>query len=386
MTTASWSFSIDHQTDASFRAWGSDVSTHLATVGLVQTIDTGQINWSTVTRPGTNTSGGYEIWCFNDSLSAGPISTATKIAGGSGYTNNTYTNVPLTGGSGSGAQATIVVSGGAVTTVTITAAGTGYKISDSLSASNANLGGAGSGFTCMPTALTSAAAPIVIKFEYGTGTSATRPKMWITVGTSTNGSGTIGGTAKTSQHTMSEGAGTATGIVSAQSWMCCVSGAWWCALYMGVPNANRTYFGAGIMRSCDSNGTPDSTGALVWMMNDGNQSAYTRWPLRFAATANAYAEVLNNAPAGVVIPSVSTGTVLPNGNNQIFTFWTWTPQASPLFGKGVVMQSEISPGNTLSVALVGTTARTLLNMGEKFGTAAAPTVTSVTFNTCLIWE
>lgn len=385
MTTASWSFSIDHQTDAAFRAWGSDVNAHLAAVGLKQTIDTGQINWSTVTRPGTNTSGGYEIWCFNDSLSSGPISSALKIAGGSGYTNNTYTNVPLTGGSGSGAQATIVVSGGAVSTVTITAAGTGYKISDTLSASNANLGGAGSGFTCMPTALTSG-SPIVIRFDYGTGSSATRPRMQITVGTSTNGSGTIGGTAKTTIHTMSEGSGTATGIVSAQSWMCAVEGAWWCALYMGAPNANRVYFGAGIMRSCDSNGTPDGNAALVWFMTDSNQAGYSRWPLRFAATANAYAEVLNNSPPGIVVPSLQTGTVLPNGNNQIFTFWTWTPQASPLFGKGVVMDSELAAGNTLSVALVGTTARTLLNMGVKFGTAAAPTVTSVTFDTCLIWE
>ena len=66
---------------------------------------------------------------------------------GTGYVNNTYYNVPLTGGSGSGAQATVTVSGGAVTDVTITAGGSSYATNDSLSASNTYLGGAGSGFT-----------------------------------------------------------------------------------------------------------------------------------------------------------------------------------------------------------------------------------------------
>jgi hypothetical protein len=52
------------------------------------------------------------------------------------------------GGTGSGAQATIVVGGGgAVTTVTITAAGDLYTVADVLSAAAANIGGTGSGFS-----------------------------------------------------------------------------------------------------------------------------------------------------------------------------------------------------------------------------------------------
>jgi hypothetical protein len=35
------------------------------------------------------------------------------------------------------------------------------------------------------------AAPIYIKIEYGTGAAATTPQMWVTIGTSTNGSGTL---------------------------------------------------------------------------------------------------------------------------------------------------------------------------------------------------
>ena len=71
MTTATWTTpAISHSSDADFRTWGSDFSSYLSTVGLVQTADTGQINWTTVTRPGSNTDAGYEIWYLNDSMHA----------------------------------------------------------------------------------------------------------------------------------------------------------------------------------------------------------------------------------------------------------------------------------------------------------------------------
>ena len=82
-----------------------------------------------------------------DGGAQGGIKTTGTLTAGSGYaTPGTYTAVPLTGGAGSGAKATIVVAGGVVTSVTITTAGTNYLVNDSLSASNTNLGGSGSGF------------------------------------------------------------------------------------------------------------------------------------------------------------------------------------------------------------------------------------------------
>lgn len=86
------------------------------------------------------------------------ISALGTITGGSGYTNGTYTDVPLTGGSGTGAvAASVVVSVGAVTSVTLATNGTGvnYAYGDTLSASNTNLGGTGSGFS-IPVGLLSA--------------------------------------------------------------------------------------------------------------------------------------------------------------------------------------------------------------------------------------
>jgi hypothetical protein len=81
------------------------------------------------------------------------IKTLGAITGGSGYVNGSYVNVTLTGGSGSGAKATIGVSGTAVTTVTITARGAGYAVGDVLSATAASLGGTGAGFSIPVTAI-----------------------------------------------------------------------------------------------------------------------------------------------------------------------------------------------------------------------------------------
>ena len=68
MPRDSWSTPIENTSDATYRAWGLDISTRLAVAGLVQTADTGQINWATVARPAATAYGGYEIWRFNDTL------------------------------------------------------------------------------------------------------------------------------------------------------------------------------------------------------------------------------------------------------------------------------------------------------------------------------
>jgi hypothetical protein len=83
----------------------------------------------------------------NEFTFTGLVLTLNTLVGGSTYTNGTYTNVTLTGGSGLGAKATIVVAGNTVTTVTLTAAGNGYAVGNTLSATAASIGGTGSGFS-----------------------------------------------------------------------------------------------------------------------------------------------------------------------------------------------------------------------------------------------
>jgi len=80
-----------------------------------------------------------------ESIVQGSVKTVSFV-GGSGYTNGTYYNVSLSGGQGSGAKATITVSGNVVTSVTITEGGSGYAINNSLTAAVSDIGGTGGGF------------------------------------------------------------------------------------------------------------------------------------------------------------------------------------------------------------------------------------------------
>jgi hypothetical protein len=91
------------------------------------------------------------------SIVQGAILTVGTISGGSLYTNGTYNNVPLTGGSGSGATANITVSGQTITSVAIENSGNFYVVGDVLSCSNIYVGGSGSSFS-VPVATISNAA------------------------------------------------------------------------------------------------------------------------------------------------------------------------------------------------------------------------------------
>jgi hypothetical protein len=97
--------------------------------------------------PDTNYTVELHYFFYPPSIIQGQITNlTTAFTAGSGYANGTYYNVPLTGGTGSGATAQIVVSGNAVTSVTLGAYGSGYAVGDSLSAAASSLGGSGSGF------------------------------------------------------------------------------------------------------------------------------------------------------------------------------------------------------------------------------------------------
>ena len=77
----------------------------------------------------------YPVMSQWETSSTAGILTGSTTAVGSSYTNGTYAFKTLTGGSGTGATATIVVSGGSVSSVTINNRGSGYAVADVLSAS-----------------------------------------------------------------------------------------------------------------------------------------------------------------------------------------------------------------------------------------------------------
>lgn len=91
---------------------------------------------------GARRSAGYFSQVFHYPINAswepnlvGVINAVSINNPGSGYTNGTYTYVALTGGTGTGATATIVVSGGSVTSVAIENQGRNYQDNQIVSAS-----------------------------------------------------------------------------------------------------------------------------------------------------------------------------------------------------------------------------------------------------------
>jgi hypothetical protein len=75
------------------------------------------------------------------------VATFGSVTAGTGYANGTYENVPMSGGSGTGALATVVVASTVVSSVTKTYGGNGYVAGDVLTANNTYIGGTGTGFS-----------------------------------------------------------------------------------------------------------------------------------------------------------------------------------------------------------------------------------------------
>ena len=105
--------------------------------------------------PDSSYSVEMHYYYYPPTIVQGQITTlnTASFSGGSLYTNGVYQNIPLTGGSGSGAYADIVVSGGAVTSVALRYGGNFYVVGDSLSAATTTIGSSGSGFSIAVTAI-----------------------------------------------------------------------------------------------------------------------------------------------------------------------------------------------------------------------------------------
>lgn len=114
------------------------------------------------------------------------------VTGGSGYTNGTYTGVALTGGSGTGAQGTVVISGGVVTSVTLTSRGVGYKAGDYLGLVPDTVGGTGSGFSVPVSTIATQSIGVLGAITGGTGyTDGTYTGVALTGGSGTGAKATI---------------------------------------------------------------------------------------------------------------------------------------------------------------------------------------------------
>jgi hypothetical protein len=99
----------------------------------------------------------YEDAVFsNGYISRGSLFSLGTITGGTGYDgggSGTFTNIPLTGGSGAGATGSFTVASGVITKIVLNNWGKGYITSDTLGVGTVGAAG-GSGFSVQPAAIT----------------------------------------------------------------------------------------------------------------------------------------------------------------------------------------------------------------------------------------
>jgi len=86
----------------------------------------------------------------------GAITAMTVANAGTGYVNGTYYDVPVTGGNGNSATATVVVTSTGVNSITVTTGGALYSVGDTVTVASSYIGSGGSNFTATVSAVSNA--------------------------------------------------------------------------------------------------------------------------------------------------------------------------------------------------------------------------------------
>jgi hypothetical protein len=128
------------------KATSTGLPIYYATFGT-QYSDSTSLSFILGPTPDSNYAVEMHYFYYPVSIVQGVINTISITNAGSAYTNGTYENVALSGGSGTGALATITVAGGIITKVAIINGGSLYVVNDVLTASSATIGNTGSNFS-----------------------------------------------------------------------------------------------------------------------------------------------------------------------------------------------------------------------------------------------
>ena len=104
--------------------------------------------------PDQNYTVEMHYYYYPPTIIQGQITGTGSLNGGSLYTNGVYQNITLSGGSGNGAIADIVIIGQTIVSCNITFGGQFYVVGDILTVPNTSIGNSGSGFSISVAAIT----------------------------------------------------------------------------------------------------------------------------------------------------------------------------------------------------------------------------------------
>ncbi len=227
--------------------------------------------------------------------------------------------------------------------------------------------------------------PIYIKVEYGTDNIATRPATWITIGTGTNGAGTITGPA-TTRLIMTSGQN-AVAKNTYVSRACFVNGFFGCDFYRDIYNSGLSSSSVSLVKFCisrtvDDSGTPTGDGYVFTYHTQGLTSATMQ-------AVNVAKNIVGAVTtAHTLIPGNFNSTLTDDtpGNYQAFKPYQLFPKMRPVFGLATTFGAETAVDTQYSAVLIGTTSRNYICTGiQGYGNQQDSRNANAT-NLGMLWE
>jgi hypothetical protein len=226
-------------------------------------------------------------------------------------------------------------------------------------------------------------APIYIRFGFGTGPGVTIPRVQATVGTTTDGSGVLGGIVSTIEQIASFLVGETTDTAK-QSHFSVNEGFF--GLDWKVQDSNANVGSFFVCRTCNSSGSPTGDGAIAHWGSGNVGSINKRQAYRYASPSpTAFTAVTSITDGALGLNPFARTTTVVGSDPQAMMAYTITPRVSPLAYICGVLESEAAEGSTFSVAMIGSTARTFLVMHERSGAFGAQS-SGGAMRIAMLWE
>lgn len=233
--------------------------------------------------------------------------------------------------------------------------------------------------------------PIFFRLNFGTGSSASSPRLNIILGQGSNGSGTITGIVTPECACFASGTVSST-VTNYPTRICynAARGFLGFVFKIGALAGSHAYGGFVISRSNDANGDP-TTDSFVLISNSYNSTGGSNISGTFSTAISHLTSLQYVFPTpSAWAPPLPYGvtSTLYAGNNQVGPVWQYTPVLGISNNLAIALNSEIGLHATAVLTLVGAASHTYINVGTAFGQSSSwgPNLGSSTHGLMMLWE
>jgi hypothetical protein len=216
-------------------------------------------------------------------------------------------------------------------------------------------------------------APIFFRIDFGTSFSATAVRMQLTVGTATNGSGTISGLGIVATN-FANGAPTSA-VTNYTTRVCAVDGFLGFMWKLGGAGVGAVGFFA-IARSVDSSESPTGDAAVIYTSNSNPGVVMARYAAggNYAMEVGSYCLIHGGLTSSLV-----------GGAAQVFRHYMVLPEVVPNMFLLTVLSGELGNNTTFTAAPINATSHTFISSGvQGIGQVGLPALSTRVM--AMFWE